>query len=109
MEGLPKPGVQKAAMARIAGALIPLLSILILCGIVYYGIQGIKMVTGDFVGWVLALAVFVVYFALIAYAARSEDLEMDDPNAELVSLPEFGRTFRTGLHFILPIAVLVWF
>ena len=96
MEGLPKPGVQKTAMARVAGALIPLLSILILCGVVFYGIQGIKMITGDFVGWILALVVFVVYFALVAYAARSEDLEMDDPNAELVSLPEFGPTFRTG-------------
>ena len=109
MEGLPKPGVQKAAMARIAGALIPMLSILILCGVVYYGIQGIKVVTGDFVGWVLALVVFVIYFALIAYAAKSDDLEMDDPNAALVSLPEFGPTFRTGLHYILPIVVLVWF
>ncbi len=109
MEGLPKPGVQKTAMARIAGALIPMLSILILCGVVYYGIQGIKMVTGDFVGWILALVVFVIYIALIAFAARSEDLEMDDPNAELVSLPEFGPTFRTGLHYILPIVVLVWF
>jgi TRAP transporter 4TM/12TM fusion protein len=109
MEGLPKPGVQKAAMARIAAALIPMLSILILCGVVYYGIQGIKMVTGDFVGWVLALAVFVIYFALIAYAAKSDDLEMDDPNAALVSLPELGPTFRTGLHYILPIVVLVWF
>ena len=109
MEGLPKPGVQKAAMARIAGALIPMLSILILCGVVYYGIQGIKVVTGDFVGWVLALVVFVIYFALIAYAAKSDDLEMDDPNAALVSLPEFGPTVRTGLHYILPIVVLVWF
>ena len=109
MEGLPKPGIQKAAMARIAGALIPMLSILILCSVVYYGIQGIKMVTGDFVGWILALVVFVIYIALIAFAARSEDLEMDDPNAELVSLPEFGPTFRTGLHYILPIVVLVWF
>jgi TRAP transporter 4TM/12TM fusion protein len=109
MEGLPKPGIQKAAMARIAGALIPLLSILILCGVVYYGIQGIKMVTGDFVGWILALAVFVIYLILIAYAARTPDLEMDDPNSELVSLPEFGPTFKTGLHYILPIVVLVWF
>lgn len=109
MEGLPKPGIQKAAMARIAGALIPMLSILILCGVVYYGIQGIKMVTGDFVGRILALVVFVIYIALIAFAARSEDLETDDPNAELMSLPEFGPTFRTGLHYILPIVVLVWF
>jgi TRAP transporter 4TM/12TM fusion protein len=109
MEGLPKPGIQKAAVARIAAAIIPLLSILIICGVVYYGIQGIKSLFGDFSGWILAVAVFVIYFALIAYAARSEDLEMDDPNAELVSLPEFGPTFRTGLHYILPIVVLVWF
>ena len=45
--------------------------------------------------------------ALIAYAAKSDALEMDDPNSELVSLPEFGPTFRTGLHYILPIVVLV--
>ncbi len=109
MEGLPKPGIPKTMLAGLIGMVIPILSIIILCGIVYYGIVGIKAVTGDFAGWVMALAVFVIYFVLIAYAARSPDLEMDDPNSELVSLPEFGPTFRTGLHYILPIVVLVWF
>ena len=32
-----------------------------------------------------------------------------DPDAELVSLPEFAPTFKTGLHYILPIVVLIWF
>lgn len=109
MEGLPKPGEAKTLQGRLIGTGITVSSVLILCGIVYYGILGIKTITGDFAGWVLAVAVFIIYFALIAYAAKSEDLEMDDPNAELVSLPEFGPTFKTGLHYILPIVVLVWF
>lgn len=109
MEGLPKPGEAKTVQGRLIGMGITVSSVLILCGIVYYGILGIKMITGDFAGWILALAVFVIYIALIAYAAKTEDLEMDDPNAELVSLPEFGPTFKTGLHYILPIVVLVWF
>jgi TRAP transporter 4TM/12TM fusion protein len=109
MEGLPKPGAGKTVQARLIGTGISVSSIIILCGIVYYGIVGIKLLTGDFVGWVMAVAVFVIYILLIAYAARSPDLEMDDPNSELVSLPEFGPTFKTGLHYILPIVVLVWF
>jgi TRAP transporter 4TM/12TM fusion protein len=109
MEGLPKPGAAKAAKDRLIGMGITVSSVLILCGVLYYGILGIKTVTGDFAGWVLAVAVFAIYFLLIAYAAKSPDLEMDDPNSDLVSLPEFGPTFKTGLHYILPIVVLVWF
>ena len=109
MEGLPKPGAAKTAKDRLIGMGITVSSVLILCGILYYGILGIKTVTGDFAGWVLAIAVFAIYFLLIAYAAKSPDLEMDDPNSDLVSLPEFGVTFKTGLHYILPIVVLVWF
>ena len=109
MEGLTKPGDAKTVQERLIGMGITISSVLILCGIVYYGILGIKMITGDFSGWILGVAVFVIYFALIAYAAKSEDLEVDDPNAELVSLPEFAPTFKTGLHYILPIVVLIWF
>jgi len=109
MEGHPKPGAAKTAKDRLIGMGITVSSVLILCGILYYGILGIKTVTGDFAGWVLAIAVFAIYFLLIAYAAKSPDLEMDDPNSDLVSLPEFGVTFKTGLHYILPIVVLVWF
>jgi TRAP transporter 4TM/12TM fusion protein len=109
MEGLPKPGEAKAMPARLIGWGITVSSLLIVCGVVYYGTQGIKAVFGDFSGGALAIGVFVIYLLLIAYAAREPDLEMDDPNSEIVSLPEFGPTFKTGLHYILPIVVLVWF
>ena len=109
MEGLPKPGEEKTAMMRLVGAGITISSVLILAGAVYYGILGIKSVFGDFSGGILAIAVLIIYVALIWFAAKSPDLEMDDPNAEIVSLPEFMPTFKTGLHYILPIVVLVWF
>ena len=109
MEGLPKPGEEKTAMMRLVGAGITISSVLILAGVVYYGILGIKSVFGDFSGGILAIAVLIIYVALIWFAAKSPDLEMDDPNAEIVSLPEFMPTFKTGLHYILPIVVLVWF
>ena len=109
MEGLPNPGEEKTAMMRLVGAGITISSVLILAGAVYYGILGIKSVFGDFSGGILAIAVLIIYVALIWFAAKSPDLEMDDPNAEIVSLPEFMPTFKTGLHYILPIVVLVWF
>lgn len=109
MEGLPKPGAEKTAMMRLVGAGISTSSILILAGIVYYGILGIKSVFGDVSGGILAIAVLIIYVALIWFATKSPDLEMDDPNAEIVSLPEFMPTFKTGLHYILPIVVLIWF
>ena len=40
---------------------------------------------------------------------RSEEpLELDDPNAPVTALPLPGPTIRSGLHFILPVVVLVW-
>lgn len=109
MEGLPKPGVEKPMNARLLGMGITVTSVLILCGIVYYGILGVKSVFGDFSGGALAIAVVVIYVGLIAYAAREDDLAMDDPNSEIVKLPVLQETFKTGLHYILPIIVLVWF
>jgi TRAP transporter 4TM/12TM fusion protein len=109
MVALPKPGEAKTVPMRMLGLGISVASILILCGIVYYGAIGIQALFGDISGLALAVAIFVAYIALLAYGARSPDLEMDDPNAEIVALPEFGATFRTGLHYILPIVVLVWF
>ena len=109
MKALPKPGEAKPVPVRLLRAGISLCSILILCGITYFGIQGIKAVLGDVSGAALAVVLGVVYVALVAFGARAPDLEMDDPDAPVIALPEFGKTFRTGLHFILPIAVLVWF
>ena len=47
------------------------------------------------------------YAALLWVAAQVEDLEPDDPNAEVVELPVISEIYKSGLYFLLPIVVLV--
>jgi TRAP transporter 4TM/12TM fusion protein len=108
LKGLPKPGEAKTWQRRLLGFITGFAVTAILCAVTYYGIGFIKTF-GDAAGWVSAIVVAIIYASLVWYASKFPDLEMDDPNAEVVKLPEFAPTFKTGLHYILPIVVLVWF
>ena len=57
----------------------------------------------------LIVAVLAIYLAAIWVAAQRDDLEMDDPRSKEVKLPVMGEVFPTGLHFLLPILILIWF
>jgi len=82
-------------------------TIAVICGL-YYLINGIQAVFGSGAGPVLAIAGLVLYVGTTAYAARFPDLELDDPNSPVIHLPETWVVTRTGLHFLLPIFVLLW-
>src|SRR5690606_22820006 len=43
-----------------------------------------------------------------AYRARHPDLELDDPDSPVVELPDAGQVARTGLHYLIPVFVLIW-
>lgn len=87
---------------------ITITSIIILAGLVYYGIGWMKTAFGAHANAVVAMAVLSIYLALLWYASKFPPLEMDNPNAPVLELPETGPTVKTGLHFLLPIVVLVW-
>lgn len=75
---------------------------------VYYGVGWTKGVFGDAASYIIAVLVLGVYLSLIKFKSGYADLEMDDPNAPVIELPETGPTVKTGLHYLLPIIVLVW-
>jgi TRAP transporter 4TM/12TM fusion protein len=58
---------------------------------------------------VMSLLIFATYALLLWLAAGVPDLEPDDPNAEEVELPVVGEIYKSGLYFLLPIIVLVYF
>ncbi|KUJ81899.1 TRAP transporter permease [Ruegeria profundi] len=60
-------------------------------------------------GMILSLIVCAVYVGLLYLAAQVPDLEPDDPNAQEVQLPVIGDIYKAGLHYLLPIIVLVYF
>jgi TRAP transporter 4TM/12TM fusion protein len=76
--------------------------------LIYYAIVGLQAIAGAAAGWVLAAAGLVTYVALIAYSSRHPDVPQDDPNAPVVHLPPPWPTVRAGLHFFIPIIVLLW-
>jgi TRAP transporter 4TM/12TM fusion protein len=82
-------------------------SILAVC-ILYYGIIAIQAAFGSAAPTLLAVAGIVLYVATIWYSSRYPDLELDDPNAPILELPRAWDVTRTGLDFLIPIAVLLW-
>ncbi len=58
---------------------------------------------------VMYAVVLGLYLGALWVAAKRPDLEMDDPNAKEVRLPVMREVVPTGLHFILPILILIWF
>lgn len=108
MQGLPKPGGPKTAVQSLLGVLTGFLAIAIPAAIVYYTLGWTKDAFGDATFYAVCIGFVVVYFGLLWVASRYPDLEVDDPNAPVSSLPEVKPTVLAGLYFLLPIVVLVW-
>jgi len=80
-----------------------------LCYGVKFPVEWITAMVPEGAGWILAVAIGIAYLALLWLAAQSDDLTPDDPTAEEVRLPVVGEIYKTGLYFLLPIIVLVYF
>ncbi|NIY73713.1 TRAP transporter permease [Marivivens donghaensis] len=60
-------------------------------------------------GWIIMAAIIITYVLMVRTAAHHPDLTLDDPNSGKFTLPTVKEVFPTGLHYLLPILVLVWF
>lgn len=89
-------------------ALLTICGIIILSGLVYYGIGWTKIVFGEAATYVLGAALLVAYVGLVRAKAKHPDLALDDPSKAIIKVPDFFETARTGLHYLLPVIVLIW-
>ncbi|MBI3453133.1 MAG: TRAP transporter permease [Rhodospirillales bacterium] len=99
---------RRSRLQSLAGFLMTASGFVILCGAVYYGLGWTKEAFGAATPWIAAAAGSAVYLGLIAYRARHPDLALDDPDSDIVHLPDVATVAKTGLHFLLPVFVLVW-
>ena len=107
MRGLPRSSTAPIHHSLLR-AMMTVCGIIILSGAVYWGIGWTKTLFGDAATWVLGAALLVAYLGLMRYKARHPDLPHDDPSKAIVKVPDFFDTARTGLHFLLPVIVLIW-
>ncbi|MEH6811946.1 MAG: TRAP transporter permease [Motiliproteus sp.] len=107
MKGLPRR--HKSTMVQsLLSFLTTFIGISVVAAAVYYGVGWTKDLFGDTATYVLAVLVIVAYVLLVRFSSKFPNLEMDDPNSEILELPEVGPTVKSGLYYLLPIFVLVW-
>lgn len=108
MEGLPRAYVPKPIVQRLIATAFGIAFICALSFAVYYGMGWIRPMFGDSAFWVVFGALVAVYIGLLWYGSRFEPAHMTDPDAPITELPLPGPTVKSGLHFLLPVIVLIW-
>ncbi|TMV08493.1 TRAP transporter fused permease subunit [Ruegeria sediminis] len=107
---MPTLGDKVVSLGRtVAGMALFFAGFALLCYGVQYPVRWVVALVPEGSGWILAALVFLSYVALLWFAAQVPDLEADDPNAETVELPEVAEIYKSGLYYLLPIIVLVYF
>ncbi|WP_349362439.1 MAG: TRAP transporter permease [Roseitalea porphyridii] len=113
LEALKKNMPALGESKSFAGLIAKFIGGFIVAGIAFtgliYAVNGLEAVTPALSGPIMMALLLALYIGLVAVAARRPDLEIDDPNAKEFKLPTVGEVYATGLHFVLPIVVLVWF
>ncbi|WP_447043420.1 TRAP transporter permease [Vreelandella sp. H-I2] len=108
MKGLQSSNPPKPLVNKVIGFLGGLLLMMVTALAVYYGLGWLKPVLGEATPWVVGVGLTVIYIALLKLASGYPELELDDPNEPIYSLPQTKPTVLVGLQYILPVIVLVW-
>ena len=106
MKTLPKRN-KSSLSTTLLRSLIIISSIIIMSGVFYYLFSFLQDQLGKVGILVISLMIAAIYLWLIKIKAALPDLD-DDPDHEIIELPEVGPTVKTGLFYLLPIAVLIW-
>jgi TRAP transporter 4TM/12TM fusion protein len=96
---------------RLLGWALGISGTFIACVAIYYAITAVQAIAGEATGWALAALAGISYVMLMAYSARHPELPKDDDldvNVKDIKLPLPWPTVRAGLHFFIPVVVLLW-
>ena len=107
MKGLPQrhPSTLVQSLLSFVGTF---LGLLVLSGVVYYGMGWIKEVFSGAAIFIIVALALLTYTLLIWYGAKFPELEADNSHSNKIELPDRGPTIKSGLYFLLPIVVLIW-
>jgi TRAP transporter 4TM/12TM fusion protein len=100
--------VHKPWLLRLTGFAFGAALISVLSLAVYYGLGWLKPALGDYALPVIGVLLAGVYLGLLKVAASNPPLPPEDPDKPLDELPQTRAVLLSGLHFLLPVVVLVW-
>jgi TRAP transporter 4TM/12TM fusion protein len=101
------PGRERTRRERLAGWGLGLSGTIAVVCVIYFVAEVVKRFAGDAAPWILGFLLSALYVYAIRVAAREPDLPQDI-DVDNPKLPERWPTVKAGLHFLIPIGVLVW-
>ncbi len=107
MTGLPRRHPPKLIVSLLS-FIGTLLGLCVLSAVVYYGIGWTKGAFGAAATPIVSIALLLTYIGLVSISAKYQQYAKMAIDEELTEVPEAGPTIKSGLHFLLPIVVLVW-
>lgn len=107
IHGLPR-AAGASTLGRLAGLGMTACGVILLANAVYFGLGWIKGAMGAYASWVIVAGIAAAYLGVLRLVAREPDLVIDDPNAEMLELPPVKQTILAGLHYLLPVVLLIW-
>jgi TRAP transporter 4TM/12TM fusion protein len=103
MTGLPRPHKMEKA-AKLLGLTSVVLVLSFLTWVLPPIIEFIKANSGGYTFEAILGLLLLAYIYLVYQSSKVPNLPTDD----IVELPKVGETVLSGLHFLLPVVVLVW-
>ena len=107
MTGLPRRH-NPTLLASLLSFTGTILGLCVISAAVYYGVGWTKDVFGDAATPIVTVALLLSYVALVNISAKYAKEGAIEIDAELTEVPDPGPTIKSGLHYLLPIVVLVW-
>ncbi|MDG3064248.1 TRAP transporter permease [Thauera mechernichensis] len=107
LKGLPRREPlpwQKAVITT----LMTFSGLVILSAVIYWGFGWIKDLFGDGAFIVVGVLMLIAYIFIVRHGAKYPELHLEKPGETMEYLPEIGPTLKSGLHFLLPVAALIW-
>ena len=108
MKGMERAYTPKPIIQRLMGIAVGVIAICALSFAVYYGMGWIRPAFPETAGYIIFALLTAAYVALLWLATRHPTPEISDLDKPGARLPLPGPTVKSGLHFILPVVVLVW-
>ncbi len=108
LRGLERADPPKPFLMSLIRTLANFIIVCLIYFVMDFGLGWIKTAVPEHSFIIVAVLLGLVYLALIRRVASFPDLEPDEPNAKIVKLPSIKPTVNAGLHYLLPVVVLMW-
>ncbi|KKB07641.1 TRAP transporter permease [Devosia chinhatensis] len=107
LQGLPRKRYRSTLMSMALFGMTAA-AFVIFCWVVGFALGWTRDVFGAGASWAVGIGTILLYLGLLAARSRFPDLADEDPNNPDLILPDTAKVAPTGIHYILPVFILVW-